>query len=204
MPQMTGEPNPTDVWSPRSRTSRRGRRDTSTERSLAEAKEAHQRALAIVAALEEEIVWLSCPLTRSWLEAWANSRSQDHCRQRSKGWKRRHCQVWPEDCHAPYFEYHPYQKGSESEGNKEAPKDFNLEDPPELGPEVDCFLQGPVKSSEEENMKTPSPKPLIEELESWVTWKALTYETPSWWQELVMVPEVDDHEKLACEVWASF
>ena len=50
----------------------------------------------------------------------------------------------------------------------------------------------------------PSPKPLIEELEKWVTWRAWTYETPSWWQELVLGPEVDDHEKLAHEVWASF
>ena len=29
-------------------------------------------------------------------------------------------------------------------------------------------------------------------------------ETPSWWQELTMVPGVDDYEKLTCEVWASF
>ena len=35
-------------------------------------------------------------------------------------------------------------------------------------------------------------------------WKAQTYETPSWWQELTAVPGVDDHEKLACEVQASF
>ena len=109
-----------------------------------------------------------------------------------------------EDCHAPYFEYHPSQRGSESEGDEEAPEDFNLEDLPEFGPEVNCFHWGPVESSEEENMKTPSPKPLIEELEKWVTWRAQTYETPSWWQELVMVPGVDDHEKLAREVWASF
>ena len=27
---------------------------------------------------------------------------------------------------------------------------------------------------------------------------------PDWWQELAMVPGVDDHEKLAHEVWASF
>ena len=109
-----------------------------------------------------------------------------------------------EDCCASYFEYHPSQRGSESEGNEEAPKDFTLDDPPELGPEVDCFLQGPVESSEEENMKMPSPKPQIEEVESWVTWRAQMYETPSWWQELGMVPGVDDQEKLACGVWASF
>ena len=50
----------------------------------------------------------------------------------------------------------------------------------------------------------PSPEPPIEELEKWVTWKAWAYDTLSWWQELTMVPEVDDQEKLACKVWASF
>ena len=65
MPQMTGEPNPTDVWPPKSRTPRRGRRDASMERSLAEVRETHQKALAMAVTLEEEIEWLSCPLTRS-------------------------------------------------------------------------------------------------------------------------------------------
>ena len=112
--------------------------------------------------------------------------------------------MWLEDCHAPYSEYHPSQRGSESEGDAEAMEDFNLGDPPELGLEVPCFLQGPVESSEEEKMKIPSPEPPIEEFEKWVTWKARAYETPSWWQELTMVPEVDDYEKLVHEVWASF
>ena len=38
----------------------------------------------------------------------------------------------------------------------------------------------------------------------WVTWRAWMDETPGWWQELAMVPGVDNHKKLACEVWASF
>ena len=156
------EPNPTNVWPPRSRTPRRVRRDASTERSLTEVREAHQKALATAATLGEEIEWLSCPLTRSQLEAQAHSRSWDCHRWRSRGQKRRCHQVQPEDCHAPYFKYHPSQRGSESEGNEEAPKDFNLEDPLKLGPEVNCFLWGAVKSSEEENMKMPSPKPPIE------------------------------------------
>ena len=102
-------------------------------------------------------------------------------------------EVWPEDCHAPYFEYHPSLRVSESEEDEEAPEEFNLEYLLELRPEVDCFFQGPFKGSEEENMKMPSPKPLIEELEKRVTWRAQTYETSSWWQELVMVPGVDNH-----------
>ena len=84
-----------------------------------------------------------------------------------------------EDCHAPYFEYHPSQGVSESEGDKEAPEDFDLEDLLELRPEVNCFFQGTVESSEEENVKTPSPRPPIEEFEKWVTWRAQMYETPS-------------------------
>ena len=158
----------------------------------------------MAAALEEEIEQLSCSLIRSQSEAQAHSQSRDHCWCRSRGQKRRHCQVQLEDCCAPYFKYHPSQRGSESEGDVEATEDLNLEDLPELGQEVTCFLQVPAKSSEEENVKMSSPKLPIEELERWVTWKAQAYETPSWWQELTRVPEVDNHEKLAHEVWASF
>ena len=110
----------------------------------------------------------------------------------------------PEDCQAPYFEYHPSWRGSESEGDAGATEDLNLEYLPELGLEVTCFLQGPAKNSEVEDVKAPSPKPPIEELGKWLTWKAQVCKTPNWWQELTMVPEVDDHKKLACEVRASF
>ena len=110
----------------------------------------------------------------------------------------------PEDHCGPYFEYHPSQRSLESEGHTATTEDLNLEEPPELGPEVTCFLQGSAKSLEEENMKAPSPEPPINKLQKWVTWKAQAYETPGWWQELTMVPEVDDYEKLAYEVWASF
>ena len=59
MPQMTGEPKPTNVWILRSRTPRRGRRDASMERSLTEVREANQKAVAMAATLEEEIEQLS-------------------------------------------------------------------------------------------------------------------------------------------------
>ena len=49
------EPGLTDIQPPRSKTPRRGRKDTSTERGLAKVREVHQRALVTVAALEEEI-----------------------------------------------------------------------------------------------------------------------------------------------------
>ena len=62
-----------------------------------------------------------------------------------------------EDCHGPYFEYHPFWRVSASEEDEEAPEEFNLEDLLELKPEVDCFLWGPVESSEEETTKVPPP-----------------------------------------------
>ena len=138
--QTTEEPGPIDVQPRRSRTPRMGRRNASMERSLAKVGETHQRVLATVATLEEEIEWLSHPITRGWSEAGAHSRSWDVCRRRSRGQKRRHHQVWPEDCHAPYFEYHPPWRALESKDNEEAPKDCDLEDLLELGLDVDCFL----------------------------------------------------------------
>ena len=78
----------------------------------------------------------------------------------------------PEDCCAPYFDYHPSQRSSESGGEAAATEDLDLEEPLELEPEVTCFLQGSAKSLEEENMKVPSSKPPIGELQKWVTWKA--------------------------------
>ena len=81
---------------------------------------------------------------------------------------------------------------------------FNLETPPDLGPEVNCFLQGLAESSGEEDRRMSSPEPPVEELESWVTWRAPMHDMPDWWQELAEVPGVDDHEKLAQEVQASF
>ena len=80
--------------------------------------------------------------------------------------------MWLEDWHAPYFEYHPPWRGLESEENEEAPEDFDLEALLELGLEVDHFFQGPAESLEEEDRKTTSPEPLVEDLESWVTWRA--------------------------------
>ena len=119
----------------------------------------------MAAALEKEIEQLSCPLIQSWFEVQAHSGSRDCHRCRSRGQKRRHCQVQPEDCHAPSFEYHPSRKSSESKGEVAATEDLNLEEPPELGLEVTCFLHRSAESLGEENMKAPSLKPPIEKLQ---------------------------------------
>ena len=65
--------------------------------------------------------------------------------------------MWLEDCHAPYFKYHPSQRSSESGGEAAATEDFDLEELPELEPEVTCFLRGSTESSGEEDVKAPSP-----------------------------------------------
>ena len=166
-------------------------------------REAHHSALVAAATLEEEIEWLSCPLIQSQSETQTHSHGRD-CRHRSRGCKRKHHQVWPEDCLAPYYEYNPPVRSLEPGGEEAATKDLNLGEPPELEMEVAYFLQGSAESLGEENMKVPSPKPPIEDLQKWVTWKAWTCETLSWWQELTMVPGVDNYKKLARKVWASF
>ena len=181
----------TDIWPPRSRTPGMGRREASVERSLAKVREAHQKALAMVAALEEEIELLSCPLI-SWPEVWAHSKSRDCHVHRSRRQKRSCHQVWPGGCPAPYFKYQPSRRNSESGREAAATEDLDLEEPPELGPEVTCFLRGSAENSEEEDEKVPSPKPPVKEFHRWVTWKAEACKMPSWWRELMGVPEVED------------
>ena len=105
---------------------------------------------------------------------------------------------------ATYFKINPPLRSFEPGEEEVATENLNLGEPLELVPEVTYFLQGSAKSLREENVMTPSPKPPIEELQKWVTWKAQMHKTSSWWQELTMVPGVDDHKKLACKVWVYF
>ena len=175
---MMEEPGPTDVQPLRSKTPRRGRRDTSTERGLTEVREANWEALATVATLEEEIDWLSQSVTQGWLEAFTHSRSWDCHRWKPQGQNRRHCQVWPEESPAPYFEYNPPWRGPASEEEEEALLDFDLETLPEFGPEVNHFLQWLADCLGEKDRKRSSPELPVEDLESWVTWRAWVHDNP--------------------------
>ena len=65
-PQVMEEPDPS-MSGPQGAKSQEG--DTSMEKSLAKARETHQRALPTAAILEEELDHLSHPVTRGWLEA---------------------------------------------------------------------------------------------------------------------------------------
>ena len=112
------------------------------------------------------------------------------------------CNLWT--ALPPYFKYHPSRRNLECSREVAAMEDPNLEELPELGLEVTCFLRGLAENSEEEDEKVPSPKPPMVELHKWVMWKAEACKMPSWWRELMAVPEVEDCEKLAWEVLASF
>ena len=141
-----------------------GRRDTFTERGLTEVREAHQRALATVAALEEEIGQLSQSVTRGQSKAHTHSRSWDCHRQKSQGQNRRCHPVWLEESHAPYFEYNPPWRGPASAEDKEAVLDFDLEAPPELGQRLTTSFRGWLKV---QGRRMSSPEPPVEDLESW-------------------------------------
>ena len=102
--------------------------------------------------------------------------------------------MWPEESPSPYFEYNPPWRGPGSQEDEEALLDFDLKAPPELGPKVNCFLQGLADSLGEEDRKRSSPEPPVEDLESWVTWRAQVHDRPDLWQELTEIPGIDDHK----------
>ena len=56
-------------------------------------REAHQKVLAMAAALEGEREMLSCPLSQRWLEVRARLKSKDCQMHGSMECKRRQCQV---------------------------------------------------------------------------------------------------------------
>ena len=154
-------PGLADAQPSRSKTPQRRRRGTSAERDLTEVREAHQRALATAATLEK-IERLSQSITRDWPDACTHSWSHDHCRRRSHRWNRRCCRVWLEESPALPSEYSPPQWGPGSQEEEEAGPpflDFNLELLLELGPNVNCFLQEPAGSAEEDDGNSSSPEP---------------------------------------------
>ena len=74
-PTATAQPCAEGPQSSRSHTPHRGRKDDSVERSLTTVPEAHQKVLATVSTLEEEIERLS--YTQAWSQSRARSKSRD-------------------------------------------------------------------------------------------------------------------------------
>ena len=176
-----------------------GQKETSVEQSLANVREAHQKALATAAVLEGEIERLSHSLSWRWPEVRGSYGRSKDCRvYRSMECKKRQCQVSFSDTPTT----HPLTKENVgSSGEELAPEDLDLGELPELEPSITYFLTRSVESSEEE--KSP-PEPPVGELCEWVMWKVEATETPNWWRELLVLPEVPDCKKLAQQIWASF
>ena len=91
---------------------------------------------------------------------------------------------------------HPSSLRMESSEEAATAKPLDLEEPPDLGPEVPSFLRGSPRTSEDEDDRMPL-EPTVTEFSQWVLWRANRYETPSWWEELSAVPEIGDHKRQA-------
>ena len=157
---------------------------------LAEVREAHQRALATTIILEEKIVWLSWSLTRGCLDAHIPSQSWDQWKKRSQGQSQR--------CHQALSESSPDVWWEDKEA------EFNLGPPPVLGPDVDQFFHGLAGKYEKDAGNHFPAEPPMEEYKKWVEWRGWAVDTPYWWWELEMIPDVGDVQGLAQKIWASF
>ena len=179
-PLCLEEPGLTGVQPPRSKTPKRRRRYTSTEGDLTKAREAHGRALATAATLEDKIEaqpvchleWARCPASTLGAMTAKGEDPRDEAGDTTGfGWK---------IALPPFFEYSPPWWGpepGEDGGAKLLLLDFDLDPPPELGPEVNHFFQEPVGSSEEDDGTRSSPEAPVEEFERWVTWQAWVHDT---------------------------
>ena len=197
-PTATAQPHAEGPHSSRSCASHRGRKDDSVEGSLATVHDAHQKVLATVSTLEEEIEKLSHNQAQS--QSRAGSKSRDHWWQSREGKKKRCCQVWFEDQPAPSHSTDPQTEPSEQGSNGGG---SDLDETLELKPMIASFLTGSLETSKDKGKET-SPEPLVVEFSRWVAWKAKRCKTPEWWTKLLTVPGKDNHRKLAREVRASF
>ena len=101
-------------------------------------REAHQKVLAMAAALEGEIERLSCPLPQSRPEVRVRSKSKDCQTHESTEHKRRHCQV---QCSNSPTLYHPPRDSPKFGKGEPTPKDSDLGELPELEPGVTSFFR---------------------------------------------------------------
>ena len=47
-------------------------------------------------------------------------------------------------------------------------------------------------------------EPSIENYKKWLEWQAWQLDTPNWWEELIAIPDIEDIQRLAQKIWASF
>ena len=69
---------------------------------------------------------------------------------------------------------------TESSEEATATEGSDLEEPPELGPDLASLLRGSLGTSKDEGDKMPL-EPVVTEFSQWVPWRADRCKTPSWW-----------------------
>ena len=66
------------------------------------------------------------------------------------------------------------------------------------------FQEPEVEPDPEESRESYPPEPSIKDTETWLDWQAHQLDMPSWWMECTAIPGVQDPQKLAQKIWASF
>ena len=80
----------------------------------------------------------------------------------------------------------------------------DLEPLPTLEPKLEHFLGEPAVMQGVERGCNLSQEPSVENYKVWLEWRGHQLNMPDWWEELVAIPNVDDHCRLAQKVQASF
>ena len=143
--------------------------------------------------LEEKIEQLSQSLNMDHHGAHAPSQSQNQQKRRSQGWSRRCHKALGENslAHSPAHSP-PQWEGEEVE--------FNLGPPPELEPDVERFFHRPTGECKEDAGGHFPAEPPVEKYAKWIEWRGQAVDTPDWWWEQEMIPEVDDVQELAQKI----
>ena len=61
-----------------------------------------------------------------------------------------------------------------------------------------------VEPNSEGNVEDYLQEPSVSDVETWLEWQAQQLGTPAWWSELKAILGVEDPQKLACKIQASF
>ena len=189
-----------------------GRNEESHDQALSEAREAYQRALEATHLLEQNIKRLSWPANRAKLAKCQCPYSHSHSRGRPQG---RHALS-----QIPHRlrKHITFQDQEEETSSREGPlgepweqvtgggevEESNLGLPPTLGPELEHFPEMPTTTQGARDRQGSLPEPSIDNYEMWLEWWACQLDTPNWWEELTVIPNVGDPKKLAQQIHISF
>ena len=66
------------------------------------------------------------------------------------------------------------------------------------------FREPEVEPNSEGGVGNYPSEPAVSDMETWLEWQAYQLSTPAWWSELTVILGVEDLQKLACKIRASF